>query len=272
MVAGDDPVGASDADRALDSAPTASTGPVADEGSAAVRGEAPRPAQQLQPSWSGAHDRVVATDVDRPVVLQQTVDQWAEPRRCVVVVVGDGFVAEIPAGHHQRPRRRRPAAGDAAGCTAASRPVRADLGRRRRRRRRRLGGGRGRSAGGSRSAPARLRRRGAQVRAPHRATATITANGLSSRCLAAAQLGDRGIVGGVGHQVVAADPLHGDDATRRRAPRRRGALPTHRDRRAGARHRVARRAAGRTRGRRSAGRGSAGRRGRRTPPGSAHTW
>ena len=86
------------------SAPTASTGRWAVKGSATRLGRvAPGPPQHLQPARHGPHDRVVAADVDRPVVGEQPVDHAAQPAGRVLVVVRDRLVAQVPAGHHQRP-------------------------------------------------------------------------------------------------------------------------------------------------------------------------
>ena len=86
-------------------------------------------------------------------------------------------------------------------------------------------------------------------------------------CLAPPQLGDRRLVRGVGHEVVAADALHRDDApgaiaaiaasSGRRAPLTGVAVPAR-----------ATSAADRTPGRRWAEHGTAGRPGRRTRPGT----
>jgi len=46
---------------------------------------------------------LVAAPFDRPIVDQQRIGDRAEPRQRVVVEVGDGLVAEVARGHHQRP-------------------------------------------------------------------------------------------------------------------------------------------------------------------------
>ena len=63
---------------------------------------AARAAQHLESTSRDPSDRVVAADVDRTVVRQQPVDERCEPRRRVVVLVGDGLVAEVAARHDQR--------------------------------------------------------------------------------------------------------------------------------------------------------------------------
>ena len=68
-----------------------------------LRRVAARPTQQLDPAAGGTGDRVVAADVDRAVVGQQAGDHRAEAVDGVGVVVGDRFVAEVAARHHQRP-------------------------------------------------------------------------------------------------------------------------------------------------------------------------
>lgn len=46
--------------------------------------------------------RVVAADVDRPVVGQEQVRDPTQPADGFVVAVGDRLVGPVPAGHHQR--------------------------------------------------------------------------------------------------------------------------------------------------------------------------
>ena len=90
--------------------------------------------------------------------------------------------------------------------------------------------------------------------------------------LARAQRGDGGLVVGAAGEVVAADPLDGED---RPAAQQRGGrvdeIGGRRPARSPRRRGRAAPATGRTPGRRSAGRGSGGRLGRRTRPGSART-
>ncbi len=66
------------------------------------RRQAPRPTEHLDPPGDGPHHRVVAADVDRTVVGEQSVDQRAESLDRVLVGVGDGLVAQVAAGHHER--------------------------------------------------------------------------------------------------------------------------------------------------------------------------
>ena len=66
------------------------------------------PDRQLAPRREAGH-RVVAADVDRPVVEQEGVGDPAEPRERVGVVGGDGLLAPVAARHHERlEARRRP--------------------------------------------------------------------------------------------------------------------------------------------------------------------
>ncbi|CAN5655159.1 hypothetical protein BH20ACT2_BH20ACT2_15920 [soil metagenome] len=73
------------------------------------RCEAPRSAQHLGTgpggqagTGNGSHDRVVAANVDGPVVGEDGVDQRAEAGAGVVVLVSDGLVAHVAAGQQQR--------------------------------------------------------------------------------------------------------------------------------------------------------------------------
>ena len=93
-----------DADRALQLGPEREDLAPAHEGQRERLGRvAPRPAEHLEPAGGGPGHGVVAADVDRPVVGEEPVDEGAQAGDGVVVVVGDGLVAEVPARHHQRP-------------------------------------------------------------------------------------------------------------------------------------------------------------------------
>ena len=159
------------------------------------------------------HDRVVAADVDRPVVGEQAVDQRAQPGRGVVVVVGDRLVAEVAARHHER-------SADAGQQQVVERRVRqehAEVGQARARPHRRW---RSRTTPGAGAST--IGRRGdssaatASSSSAHSAPATprsgtITANGLSSRALRRRSSRTAAVVGGVDREVVAADALDRHD-------------------------------------------------------------
>ena len=195
------------------SAPTASTVAAGGERQRHRLGRvAPGAAQHLGPGCGvGAHDRVVAADVDRPVVGEQPVDQRAEPGDGVVVVVGDRLVAEVAARHHERP-------ADAGQQQVVQRGVgqhQAELGQA------------GRDAVGHRragrgAAPARSVAAATSSTRRHRASRSHSASRrvevgdhhgerLVVAGLAPAQLGHGGRVGGVDGEVVAADALDGHD-------------------------------------------------------------
>ena len=77
--------------------------------------------------------RVVAGDLDPPVVAQPGVGQVGQPFARLLIVGDDGFAGSIATGHHQRGRAggvARPArrAGDGPGCRAASPPDRGSPG------------------------------------------------------------------------------------------------------------------------------------------------
>ena len=202
----------------LSSAPTARTWWLrrADEGDRR-RGVAPGPAQHLHrlARGPGPHHRVVAADVDGPVVGEDGVDHRAQAGEGVGVVVGDGLVGQVAAGHHQGPAEaveqegvergvgqheaQLGQAGGDAGGAGRSRP----------------GGGRGRSGAGATPAPPRPPAlRWATRRASSRSR-TITANGLSSRALRRRSSATASGVAGVDGQVVAAQALDGQDSSRR---------------------------------------------------------
>ena len=49
-----------------------------------------------------AYDGVVASGHDLAVVQNEQVGDRAEPRDCLVVAIGDGFLGQIARGHHER--------------------------------------------------------------------------------------------------------------------------------------------------------------------------
>ena len=202
------------------SAPTASTGPLGGERQRHRLGRvAPRAAQDLQAARSPAR----TTESSQRMWMARSwvssaVDQRAETAR--------------------RRRRRRGRSARRCGCRSSSRAA----GRRRRasrwcsgavgqeqpelgpaRERPRRPTGAVGAAGHQHDRPARRRqgRRGGVVErrtAPRAAatSATITANGLSSRALRRRSSATAAVVGGVDGEVVAADALHRDDARRPR--------------------------------------------------------
>ena len=48
------------------------------------------------------HDGVVAGDLDRAIVHQEAINERGKPGRCSLVVVDDGLLREVAAGHHER--------------------------------------------------------------------------------------------------------------------------------------------------------------------------
>ena len=127
-----------------------------------------------------------------------------------------GSSERLPLVMHERPAQRRPAAGGAAACTAASRratacPARPTAPRRR------PAAARARSAAPASRAARAPRRRHARRARP--ASRVITANGLLVAVLARAQPRDRRLVAGVAREVVAAEALDGEDRAARAADR-----------------------------------------------------
>ena len=141
---------------------------------------------------------------------------------------------------------------------------------------------RARSDAGPSPEPPRPRHRSSSTspRAMSR-SATITANGLSSRAFRRRSSATAAWIGGVHRQVVAADALDGQDGSDERAtaacaidspPTRGPGRASWASLARGLRRDRTGTAAGRRPGRHWAGRGSGGRRGRRTPAGSPRTW
>ena len=173
------------------------------------RQRAGRVAARAADREGGADDRVLAAAVDRPVVGEERVGDPAEPLARLVVVERDRLVGAVAARHHQSGRRSRRAADGAAACTAASRratgvPGATDGATGASGRRRTSTIGRSRDAEQRRLV---RRRRSASALG----LAVITANGLSSRCLRARSRATAVLVGGVAGEVVAAEPLDGED-------------------------------------------------------------
>ena len=84
------------------SAPTASTGRDSN-GSRTGNGAYPRERRMgTSPPAATRRHRVVAPDVDRPVVEQECVGDVREPAEGVGIVRRDGLLAPVPAGHDQR--------------------------------------------------------------------------------------------------------------------------------------------------------------------------
>ncbi len=154
-----------------------------------------------------ARDRVVAADVDPPVVREQAVDHRSEARDGVVVVVRDRLVAAVGAGHDER-------AAHSPQQEVVERRVREEQAQVGEPRRDSVGHG---SAGAARcehdgTPPVHQGGDGARVEvaqvprvgevADHHRERLVVAR------LAAAQIPHRGRVGGVDREVVAADALH----------------------------------------------------------------
>ena len=215
----------------LSSAPTARMGRLAatDSGIGSGR-QAAGAAQHLgAPARDRPDDGVVAADVDPAVVAEHAVHERRQAGERVVVLVGDGLVAEVAARHHERPAH-------ASQQQVVQRRVRqqhAEL--------RQPGG----HAGGHRGArPGGARARSGGPGAVSAATAASVEHaevpgggevghhhreGLVVACLAPAQLGHRRVVARIDGQVEAADALHGDDPARpqgRRPPRVSASSPT----------------------------------------------
>ena len=135
---------------------------------------------------AGAHDRVVRARVDRAVVQQEQVGDAGEALQRVVVPVGDRLVGHVAARHA---RAASPASASSRWCsgeygsiTPRSRERGATASATR------APGRRGASTiGRSRvqAAPRLVAVPGRRTRRPRRRRATISANGLSSRCLRA---------------------------------------------------------------------------------------
>ena len=183
---------------------------------------AARAAQHQRPRRRGrAHDRVVGARLDRAVVEQEQVGD-----------AGAGARARRRRGRRSARRRRcrwssraarprRRAAGGGAASRAASRRARGSPGRPPARPR--ASGRRGASTiGRSRPASSALARPASSSTSARAASrsATISANGLSSRCLRARSAATARLVVGAAGEVEAADALDGDD--RAVAQRRRG--------------------------------------------------
>ena len=140
----------------------------------------------------GPHHRVVAADVDGPVVGEEgrrPAGRGGRRRRRRRGRSGSSL--QVAARHHQRPprrpRTRRWWSGDVRAGTPRARAARV---RPRARSCRRRGAGRARSVGRRREDRPRPVVEHPDQRRRQSTSATITANGLSSRCLAPAELGD----------------------------------------------------------------------------------
>ena len=168
----------------------------------------------------------------------------AQPLQRVVVAVGDRLVGDVAAGHHAAPPAAgsRRAAGGGAASTGSITPELAAPGRDRPRPPARPAGAAASTIG--RCGPLSSSRFGVARDAPASgvgdATPTISANGLSSRCLRARSAADRRLVVGAAGEVIAADALDRHDRARR-AARRRPPRPRRRRRRAAPRRRRRRR-------------------------------
>ena len=141
---------------------------------------------------AGPHHRVVAADVDGPVVGEQAVDERPEParrrrRRRGRSARRSGCRSSCTSGRPtpaseqvvQRAVGQEQPSSGSPGATASATGRAGAAGRQHDR------------AGAARRGPRRRRRRARTAASAAARSATITANGLSSRCLAAAQLGRR---------------------------------------------------------------------------------
>ena len=212
--------------------------------------------------------------MNRPIVTQENVGNRAQPRKRVVVFVGDRLVRAVAAGHHQRhvthpihqqvvQRRVGEHAGPSWDCPAqlpgrpcgqpsSSRRARSTIGR---------------SADSSSACswgPTWQIRRAAAT------SATIRASGFSSRSFLRRNSITAWALRGIAGQMVAPQSLHGPDFP---GQNRRG----KRGERIGVRDRLARqgsaiRAADRSRDKRSAGHETGDRPDSRIPPGMQSTW
>ncbi len=237
-----------------------------------VRSVAARPADECRSAGCHPRHRVVDPHVDRPVVEEKCICQGSQPLAGIVVFVGNGFLAQVPAGHHQQVRKTRFWLGEKhvqrgirqhdpegvlpGGDFAGHRGIRAALEQ------------------DDRSLPGfeQLRlpridkavpRDGLQVRGHQR-------EGLVAALLAPAQLRDGLWLGGVAGQVKAAQPLDRQDLALPQVPA--GCLDGLFLCGTSPGHFLQTRPAGRRPGRRPAGHGNAGRGGSRTPSGSPGTW
>ena len=143
------------------------------------------PHQQRPPIGHGPQHRVVRARVDRAVVEEHEVGDRSQPLERVGVLVGDRLVGDVAARHHER-------LADVGEQQVVQRRVRqqhAEVGRARRDRRRhrrvRRAAARARSAGRGRRAEPPPRRSAHTSSRAAATSRTITANGLSSRCLRA---------------------------------------------------------------------------------------
>ena len=216
-----------------------------------------------------AQHRVIGAGLDRPVVGEHDVRDAAEASHGVVVLVRDGLVGDIAAGHHQRAAgvaqqqmmQRRVGQHHAEVGRTGAPPLPPP--------RRRAGGGRSRSgARGRQSSSTSAGVSSTSSRAASRSGA-ISAKGRSSRRLRESQGGHRLVLVGAAGQVITPDALdrHHQAILERldHGPER----IAHVQHAAAARSRAAARA--RSPGRRWAGRGSGGPRDRRTRPGRPGT-
>ncbi len=236
---------------------------------------------RLRGAVDDPHHRVIARVVDRAVVVQPRVGDPRQARIGLGGLGGERLVAEVAGGEHERVEGRPREVGVRGEQQVVQRgvrqqqPDRAVAGRDRRGDRARLLGARdgdqhhrglraGEQPGGHVGHDPE--RRG------HGEVADEDREGLGDALLALAQAGHRLGLARVAGQVVAADPLHRDDAAAADHPQRVGQRGVPRRRRARPSPRRETTAAGRTPGTRWAGRGSGGRRGPRTrgrSPGTA---
>ncbi len=210
----------------LSSAPQARIGSGAASGSRTAPGTCPRERRMISGSGRMSASRARRTESSVRVRIGRS---WTQKRSAIgpsrsqrlAVGEGDRLVADVAGGHHQVE----------AGLGAeqvVKRRVRQQHAEIRVARRNRSGDGRIRPAPGDHDRPLRTLEQGPLGIAQHDqalrrlGVAAHDRERLVLAVLAAAQLGDRGLVVGPAGEVVAAEPLDGDDQA---VPQRRGRRP-----------------------------------------------
>ena len=200
----------------LSSAPHASTGASnarrhadAPAARSRARGEARRRAVD------DARDRIVAARLDVAVVHEEQVGDRRQALQRLVVAIRERLLGEIAGRHHQRPPRlphQQVMERRVRQQQADERVVGRHLGRQRRSLSRRVASTIGRSTDVSRRSLV-VGQHGQRAR-PARRSATMTANGFSSRRLRCRSRWTASDDGGIAGEVKAAEPLDRDDLRR----------------------------------------------------------
>ena len=189
---------------------------------------APGPAYDQLPAAERADHRVVGPHVDRPIVETEGIGDARQPRQRVLIVVGDRLIRDIAAGQHHRTAQRAEQQVVQQACTAASPraggcpappPARP---RRPRPLRRPPAAAAARSAACRWPAATPRSESISHSRAAAWTSATISANGLSSRCLRSRRAAAAGLAARVDREVIAAEPLNRQHLARGQQRRRRG--------------------------------------------------